>query len=82
MNPLQKITGNINENRRTFLMLGATGLVAFIFGKLFGHWFETRDIVSQANFENFTLTETHSEIKLSDRSGEDIFIIDKESFQE
>jgi len=80
--PLHKLTETINKNRRTFLALGATGIAAFVFGKLFGNWFEERNVVSKAEFQNFTLTETDAEIKLTERSGEPIFIIDKESFQE
>lgn len=79
---MHKVTEKINQNRRTFLALGATGIAAFVFGKLFGNWFEERDVVKKTEFQNFTLTETGSEIKLTERSGEPIFIIDKESFKE
>lgn len=78
---LEKKAQPVNKNRRIFLALGATGLVTFIFGKLFGDFLE-RDIVSKAQFKNFTLTETGSEIKLTDNKGDEIFIIDKESFKE
>lgn len=75
-----------NNNRRTILAVGLTGAVAFIAGKIFGGGVET--LLGQSGgqnrsteFQNFKLTETGKEITLSEKGGEPIFIIDKESFK-
>lgn len=76
-----------NPKRRLMLTMGVTGVVAFILGKIFGD----RDNyllpdslqgpVKETRFSHFTLTEKEDEIILTEKDGEPIFVIDKESFK-
>ncbi len=72
-----------NPKRRLMLAFGATGLVAFVLGKVFGdndNYFLPKEVqgpVKVANFANFTLTESEEEIVLTERDGETIVVIDK-----
>jgi len=79
-----------NTNRRTFLTVGLTGAGAFILGKLFGNDVArllgreevVTDLGDIKQIGDFTIKQSKDEMVFSDRSGEEIFIIDKKSFQE
>ncbi len=76
-----------NKNRRTFIALGLTGVATFVLGKIVGphidNLFNSGDkLINRKDFEHFTLVETQGEMLLSDKEGNDIVIIDKESFKE
>ena len=82
MNP-RKLPETINENRRTFLAFGATGVAAFVLGKMFGgEGWGDNTVMGRAEFDEFILTETRSEMRLTDKKGEPIVVIDKDSFRE
>jgi hypothetical protein len=75
----------INKNRRTFLTIGITGAAAFVIGKVFGPYLDAfvkpgDKVIDRKDFQNFSLIETNDEMLLTDKEGNDIFIIDKESF--
>jgi hypothetical protein len=75
-----------NKNRRTLLALGATGVATFVLGKIVGPHIDNLlhpqdKLINRKDFENFTLVETNNEMMLSDKEGNDIVIIDKESFR-
>jgi len=76
-----------NPKRRLMLTFGLTGIVAFFAGKMFGDTASlfqstTKAPVNKTEFSNFVFTETGREMVLSDKEGDPIFIIDKESFSE
>lgn len=78
-------TGIENKNRRTFLLMSVTGVLAFFAGKIFdaGSLFTEpkKQVTAEKDFKNFSLTETGAELSLKDKEGNDIFIIDKDSFK-
>ena len=83
--PLEETKDIFNKHRRTFLTVAGTGVVAFILGKIFGpsvNLFTRDTVINDKEFKNFRVVETRKEMKLFDRGGNEIFIIDKESFQE
>lgn len=72
-----------NKHRRTFLTVAGTGVVAFILGKIFGpsiNLFSEDYVISEKEFKNFRIVETKKEMKFYDRGGNEVFIVDKESF--
>ncbi len=72
-----------NRHRRTFLTVAGTGVIAFILGKIFGpsiNLFSKDHAISEKEFRNFRIVETNKEMKFYDRGGNEIFIVDKESF--
>lgn len=76
-----------NKKRRTMLLFLLTGVATFFLGKLIGDkegYFlpGTAGEVKETKFKNFIITEDKNEMKLSDNSGNDIFIIDKASFKQ
>lgn len=74
----------VDTRRRTFLTVGLTAVAAYAASRIIDttRLFGGEKIVQQASFENFDLTETNNEIRVSTRGGEPIFIVDKESFRE
>lgn len=74
-----------NPKRRMMLTLGVTGVVALVLGKVFGDAGERFlqqsgfGTVKETKFRNFTLTESEAQIVLSDRQGDEIFIVEKET---
>lgn len=77
-----------NTSRRTFLTVGLTGAAAFILGKIFGEDL-AKLFESEPQYDgeikklgNFTVIESDDEVVFKDRSGEDIFVVDKASFRE
>lgn len=78
-----------NSQRRTVLALGLTGVVAFVLGKLFGNSVTnlfSEDggdfVIGNKDFKNFRIREDGEEMVFSDKTGDPIFIVDKESFKE
>ena len=74
----------INIKRRNFLkwlLLGVGAFVVFLLGKIFGPSvsFSSRpqEIGNETIFKNFRLVEDDKELKLYDRFGDEIFIIEK-----
>lgn len=83
MNLSQKKETVFNKHRRTALTIAGTGAVAFVLGKIFGpsiNLFSKDSVISSQDFKNFRITETDTEMTFFDRGGNEIFIIDKESF--
>ena len=75
-----------NKKRRALLKLGFTGVAAFVIGKFAGPYIDdllhpNDKIIDRKDFQSFSLIETNGEMKLSDKEGNDIFVIDKESFR-
>jgi hypothetical protein len=82
---LEDKTAVFNKHRRTILTVLGTGVIAFILGKVFGPSFNlfSKDYtISDKEFKNFRIVETKKEMKFYDPTGNEIFIIDKESFTE
>lgn len=81
--PKTQLRETVNENRRTFFTVGITAIVAFAIGRAidFTKLFTGQKIIKEASFESFDLVETTDEIRLSERGGEPIFIVDKASFR-
>ncbi len=72
-----------NKHRRMFLTVAGTGVIAFILGKVFGpsiNLFSGDTVINEKSFKNFRIVETKKEMKFYDRGGNEIFIVDKESF--
>lgn len=70
-----------NGRRRTFLIAGATGVGAFVLGKIFGpsiNFFSPMQSV--ADFKNFRIVDSDEEMRLYDKLGNEIVIIEKEGF--
>lgn len=74
-----------NKKRRAALALGATGIVAFFVGKLFSDHnavLKDGEVIGDARFKNFRISEDNNEMIFADKSGDPIIIIDKASFRE
>lgn len=72
-----------NRQRRTLLIAASSGVIAFILGKIFGpsiNWFSEDYPLSEKSFENFRVVDTKKELKLYDRGGNEVIIIEKEGF--
>jgi len=72
-----------NERRRMFLVAGAAGVGAFVLGKILGpsiNLFSKDHTV--AEFENFRIVDGEDEMRLFDKLGNEIVIIEKEGFTE
>lgn len=70
-----------NERRRAFLVAGAAGVGAFILGKVLGPsltFFAPEHTV--ADFKNFRIVDSEDEMRLFDKLGNEIVIIEKEGF--
>lgn len=75
-----------NKKRRALLKIGLTGVAAFALGKIVGPRIDDLihpedKIIDRKDFASFSLIETNGEMKLSDKEGNEIFVIDKESFK-
>lgn len=75
----------INVQRRNFLKwlgFGVGAFIAFVLGKIFGPSINLSPrplkIGNETLFKNFRLVETDEEIKMYNRTGDEIFIIEKE----
>ncbi|MFC1734072.1 hypothetical protein ACFL6I_27525 [candidate division KSB1 bacterium] len=74
-----------NKHRRTFLTVAGTGVVAFFLGKIFGpsiSLFPKDHVISEKEFQNFRVVNTKEEMRLYDRHGDEIIVIDKEGLVE
>jgi len=71
----------MNKNRRNFLKILLIGGGVLLIGKFLGPrvWdFFSRGPKTEKDFGNFRVSEDNKELIISDQSGEEIFIIDKE----
>ena len=69
-------------NRRNFLKLAAFGGVAFVAGKFFSPFLnivKKDKVVKETLFNNYKITETESQFKLTDKQGDEIIIVDKDN---
>jgi len=70
-----------NMYRRNFLIVAGTGIVGFILGKIFGpsiSLFSKDHVVSEEEFQNFRVVNTKEEMRLYDKQGDEIIVIEKE----
>ncbi|MEK7179060.1 MAG: hypothetical protein AAB727_02275 [Patescibacteria group bacterium] len=73
----------INANRRTVLKWLIFGAGAFALGKIFGPYVglsRPQELNGKSAFKNFKVVETNKELRLYNRMGDEIFIIEKEGF--
>ena len=77
-----KITAQtINTKRRSFLKWGLFGFGAFIVGRFAGGDFRFSSKKSDhVAFRDFRVVEDNAELKLYNRAGEELFIIEKDGF--
>lgn len=75
----------IDNKRRNFLkwlLFGVGAFVAFVLGKVFGPSVsfspKPQKIGDETIFKNFRMVETDKEIRMYNRTGDEIFIIEKE----
>jgi len=74
-----------DKYRRTFLTVAGTGVIAFILGKIFGpsvNLFSKDHVISEKEFQNFRVVNTKEEMRLYDKQGDEIIIIEKEGLTE
>jgi hypothetical protein len=72
-----------NPYRRNLLKLLAVGGGAFIVWKFatpFINFLNRDKVIDEKTFENFKFVETGREMKVLDRDGGEIFIVEKDSF--
>ncbi len=76
-----KVEG-LGARRRLLLKLGFFGAAAFALGKIFGPSvpFLSERAVSSKDFKNFRIVETSKELRLFNKTGDEIVIVDKEGF--
>lgn len=70
-----------NLGRRNLVKLGFFGGAAFVLGKIFGpslSFFGSDAVVGEKDFENFRVVETKKELRLFNRGGDEIVIVEKE----
>ncbi len=70
-----------NLGRRNLVKLGLFGGVAFVLGKVFGpsiSLFGGDAVTGTKDFRNFRVVETKKEMRLFNRSGDEIIIVEKE----
>lgn len=76
-------SGAVNRNRRTLIKFIALGGAAFLLGKFLGPLINTLQgdtVIDEKTLGNYKVTETGREVIFSDRSGNAVLIIDKDSF--
>ena len=69
-------------NRRNFLKLAAFGGVAFVAGKFFSpllNIVKKDKVVKETLFNDYKITETNKQFKLTDKQGDEIIIVDKDN---
>ncbi|MCC2630431.1 MAG: hypothetical protein K0S38_240 [Candidatus Paceibacter sp.] len=71
-------------DRRNLIKLLFVGGGAFVVGKLFGSFIDlfTDNVISTTEFKNFKFVETEKTMTISDKSGEALLIVDKDSGDE
>jgi len=80
---IKKSTSEVNIRRRSFIKYVSLGGAAFFVGKFFNPFINMLHgdkVLDEKSFENFVVTETGKQLKFADKSGNDILIIDKNSF--
>jgi hypothetical protein len=73
----------IDEKRRAFLKYAFFGGTLFMAGKYVTpliNYFRGDTVLSEKTFQNFTVTETGKELRVTDDDGAELLIIDKEGF--
>lgn len=73
----------VDARRRAFLKYAMFGGAVFLSGKYIGpimNMLRGDTVLSEKTFQNFKITETGRQLKVSDNDGEDLLIIDKEEF--
>lgn len=75
----------MNQDRRTLFKFLLVGAGTFVLGKMFGPRFgvfggRRREILQEANFQNFRVVETKNELTFYGRKNEEILILDKDAF--
>jgi len=68
-------------NRRNFIKLAAFGGAAFVAGKFLSpllNILKKDKVVDEKIFDNYKITETKNQFKLTDKQGDDIIIVDKD----
>lgn len=73
----------IDDRRRTFLKYAFFGGAVFLAGKYvnpFINLLRGDTVLSEKTFQNFRVTETGKQLKVTDDEGLELLIIDKESF--
>lgn len=71
-----------NLYRRNLLKLLAVGGGAFLVGKLSGpvlDYFTGDKVISMRDFQDFSFVETNRELKVLDKDGDEILIVDKDA---
>ena len=76
-------TALFDGRRRTFVRYALFGGAVFLVGKYLApaiNMLRGDTILNEKSFDNFRLTETGKQLRVTDDSGNEILIIDKESF--
>lgn len=74
---------DIDDRRRAFLKYAFLGGAVFLAGKYVTplvNLLRGDTVLSEKTFQNFTVTETGKQLKVTDDDGAELLIIDKESF--
>ena len=74
---------DVNLRRRNFVKIVALGGVAFLAGKFFGPHMDViknDSVVDEKILGNFKIIETNKQLNVLDKKGNEIMIIDKDSF--
>jgi len=73
----------INAYRRNLLKLLVVGGGAFVVGKFaspFINYLNGDTVINEQTFQNFKVVETGRNLKILDKEGAEIFIVEKDSF--
>ena len=79
--PAQAGAGVRNLGRRNLVKLGLFGGAAFVLGKVFGpsiSLFGGDAVTGSKDFKNFRVVETKKEIRLFNKGGDEIVIVEKD----
>lgn len=76
----------MDQNRRTLLKFLLVGAGAFALGKIFGPGIglfgarRKKEVIREADFQNFRVVETKNELTFYGKKNEEILIVDKGAF--
>ncbi len=73
----------LNARRRAFLKYAVFGGAVFLLGKYLNplmNMFRGETVLSEKTFENFKITETGKQLRVTDDEGGELLVIDKEGF--
>lgn len=79
---MNKETQTINSYRRNFLKFALVGGSGFLVGRFFSplmDFWNGDKTISEKGFENFKMVETNRTLKIFDKDGSEILIVDKDS---